>query len=78
MDRTRNPEPFEDDGAVFGLLTDDPRLHWATSELERELGWSKERVQDSLASLARDGLINRTGSVVFASRAAVRSRELLA
>src|SRR5262245_18117758 len=42
-------EPFVDPGALFGVLTDDPRLHWSRSELELQMGWDTVRVEDTLA-----------------------------
>jgi hypothetical protein len=77
MYRAKGLEPFDDESAVFGVLTDDPRVLWTIPELEREFGWSGERVQDALADLDRAGLVHRLGDFAVPSRAAVRSRELL-
>ena len=71
-------EPFEDAGALLGILTDEPHTHFNRSELARDLGWFEGRVDDALAELSRAGLVNRHGAFAFASRAAVRCRELLA
>ena len=44
-------EPFDDPGALFGVLTEDPRVHWSRSELEIQMGWDAVRVEDTLAEL---------------------------
>jgi hypothetical protein len=71
-------EPFDDAGALFGVLTEDPRVHWSRSELELQMGWDTVRVEDTLAELERDGLAHRHGPFAWATRAAARSRELMA
>ena len=71
-------EPFDDPGALFGVLSEDPRVHWSRSELELQMGWDTVRVEDSLAELERDGLAHRHGPFTWATRAAVRSREHMA
>jgi metal-dependent amidase/aminoacylase/carboxypeptidase family protein len=78
MYREQRLEPFDDASALLGTLTDEPHALWAIPELEREFGWSSERVQDALADLGRSGLAHQIGNAVFPSRAAVRCRELLA
>jgi hypothetical protein len=70
--------PCKDARVLLGILTDEPHTHFDRLELTRELGWEEERVEDALADLARSGLVNRQGRFAFASRAAVRCRELLA
>lgn len=71
-------EAFDDPGALLGILTDEPNVHWSERELQLELGWPDVRVSDALAALERDGLTHRIGSFAWPTRAAVRSRELLA
>ena len=71
-------EPFDDIGALFGVLTEDPRVHWSRSELELQMGWDTVRVEDTLAELERDGLAHRHGPFTWGTRAAVRSRENMA
>jgi predicted DNA-binding transcriptional regulator len=46
------------------------------AELARELGESDLAVEDTVAALARNGLVNRWEGFVIASRAAVRFEEL--
>jgi hypothetical protein len=71
--------PFEQEPrALLAVLTDDPRVHWSWSELELQMGWDSVRVEDSLAELERDGLVHRHGRFAWASRAAGRSREVMA
>jgi hypothetical protein len=71
--------PFEQEPrALLAVLTDDPRVHWSRSELELQMGWDSVRVEDTLAELERDGLVHRHGRFAWASRAAARSRELMA
>jgi hypothetical protein len=71
-------EPFDDPGALFGVLTEDPRVHWSRSELELQMGWDTVRVEDTLAELERDGLVHRHGPFAWATIAAARSREHMA
>jgi hypothetical protein len=71
-------EPFDDPGALFGVLTEDPRVHWSRSELELQMGWDTVRVEDTLAELERDGLAHRHGPFAWATIAAARSREHMA
>ena len=71
-------EPFDDAGALFGVLTEDPRVHWSRSELELQMGWDTVRVEDTLAELERDGLAHRHGPFAWATIAAARSREHMA
>jgi DNA-binding HxlR family transcriptional regulator len=67
-----------DAGIVLGVLTDEPQVHWSAGELQRELEWPSERLQDALAELQRDGLAHRGEAFTWPTRAAVRCRELLA
>jgi hypothetical protein len=70
-------ESFDDDArAVFGVLTDEPAVHWSPHELELQMGWRPERLEDALAGLERHGLIHRRDAV-WPTRAAVRCHELL-
>jgi hypothetical protein len=78
MYRVKNLDAFDDPSALFGLLTDEPHLTWSVRELETHLGWDAVRVVDCVSDLERDGLAHRLGSFIFPTRAAVRSRELLA
>jgi DNA-binding HxlR family transcriptional regulator len=71
------PEPFDDGGALLALLLDEPTVHWSFDELERQMGWLPDRLEDVLAELDRDGLIHRRGGAVWPTRAAVRCRTLL-
>ena len=76
--RVLEREPFDDAGALLGVLTEDPRVHWSRTELELQMSWDTVRVDDTLAELERDGLVHRHGPFAWASRAAARSRELMA
>ena len=76
--RVLEREPFDDPGALFDVLTEDPRVQWSRSELELQMGWDTVRVEDTLAELERDGLAHRHGPFTWATRAAVRSREHMA
>jgi hypothetical protein len=62
------------DRVALGLLLErhPAPVHW--DDLARTLG--DIHAQDAVASLTRDGLAHREGSLVIASRAAVRSDEL--
>jgi hypothetical protein len=75
--RGLDQEAFDDAGALLGILTDDPRQHWSWSELQLQMGWPAERLDDALAELERDGLAHRHDRFCWASRAATRTRELM-
>jgi hypothetical protein len=76
--RVTRREPFDDAGALLGLLTDEPEVHWSNGELQIQLGWDASRLADVLFELVGDGLAHRQGGFAWASRAATRCRELLA
>jgi hypothetical protein len=72
------PEPGERmdlaDQDLLTTLTDgDIHRPWSLDELARECG---AEAGESVGRLARAGLIHRSGDYVWASRAAVRAREL--
>jgi hypothetical protein len=71
-------EPFDDAGALLAILTDDSRQHWSWSELQLQMNWPPARLEDAVAELERDDLLHRHDGYVWASRAATRTRELLA
>jgi hypothetical protein len=77
MYRARGLDPFDDQSALYGLLTDEPHVHWSTNELRVQLGWSEEQLADALAELERDGIVHRSGRFCWPTRAAIRSRVLL-
>jgi hypothetical protein len=60
--------------AALGLLLERAPGPAHTDELDRVLG--SVPAHDAIASLIRDGLAHREGSLIFASRAAVRGDEL--
>jgi hypothetical protein len=68
--------PERDCRALLGLLLDEPTTHFSRAELVREMGWWPGRVDDALGELDRAGLVHRSNGFAFASRAAVRAREL--
>ena len=68
---------LDDARVLLAILLDEPTTHFSTAELAVELGWPAERVEDALAEVVRSGLAHRHGQFAFASRAAVRCRELL-
>jgi hypothetical protein len=76
--RLPEQESFDDPGSLLALLTDDSRQHWPWSELQLQMGWLPERLDDALAELERDGLAHRHDGFFWATRAATRTRELLA
>ncbi len=77
MYRANGLEPFDDASALLGLLTDDPALHWSLRELQSQLGWSCERLCDTIGELLRDGLAHERNGFCWASRAAAQARLLL-
>jgi hypothetical protein len=67
-----------DAGTLLGLLLDEAAGHyWLISELERALSWRRLDVEDVLAELERDGLVNRPAELVRPPRATVRGHALL-
>lgn len=62
------------DKAVLGLLLEDERL-WSVDEVVREIG--TPAASGSLARLYGTGLVHRRGEFVFATRAAVRSAQIV-
>jgi hypothetical protein len=77
MYRMKGLEPFDDESALLGLLTDEPSVHWSSAELRLQLGWPAERLDDAITELERDGLAHRRGGAIWPTRAAVRCRTLL-
>jgi hypothetical protein len=72
-----NSEGRETDArALLGVLIDEPSTHFSRTELVNEMGWWPGRVDDALGELNRAGLVHRRDGFAFASRAAVRGREL--
>jgi hypothetical protein len=72
------PEPGErmdlaDQDLLTTLTDEDMQRPWSLEELARECG---AEAGESVGRLARAGLIHRSGDFVWASRAAVRAREL--
>jgi predicted transcriptional regulator len=62
------------DQDLLTTLTDDERQRpWSMDELARECG---AEASESVGHLARAGLVHRSGDFVWATRAAVRAREL--
>ena len=47
-------------------------------ELELQMRWPSERLDDALAELVRDGLAHHRDGFAWASHSAIRTRELLA
>ncbi len=76
-----NPEPALAE-AILGLLIDDHPGLWHVDELDRTLtsstaaDRSSSRTEDTLEALYADGLIQRSGDFVFATRAAHACRAL--
>ncbi|HEY7892112.1 MAG TPA: hypothetical protein VIC05_07885 [Solirubrobacteraceae bacterium] len=65
-----------DDGILLTMLLDsEPPGLWSVEEVVRALG-NRTGAADSLMRLERDGLIHRHGEFVFATRAAIRAREI--
>lgn len=62
-------------GAIIGLLLDDPGCPWSVDELSRAVGDSE--VIDSLADLCAAGLVHRCGELVFPTRAAIKANEII-
>jgi hypothetical protein len=77
MYRAKGLEPFDDASALLGLLTDEPSLHWSIQELQNHLGWSPERLSDTIGELVRDGLAHEMNGFCRPSRAATQARLLL-
>ena len=44
MYRANGLEAFDDAGAVLGVLTDEPQVHWSEAELRQQLGWPAEHL----------------------------------
>jgi hypothetical protein len=80
QDETTRTEAGEDDridAAIIGLLLDTATSWpWSVEELTRELG-DKLAVEDGLAGLYAAGLIHRSGELVFPTRAAIRSHQII-
>jgi hypothetical protein len=75
-DPARTSDELERD--VIYLLTDNPEghRHWSVQEVGNEIE-SEGEAADALRGLARAGLIHRdSDDFVFATRAAIRFREL--
>lgn len=70
-------ESVGDAGALLANLTDDSRQHWSWSELQLQMAWTPQRLDDALVELERDGLVHRWDGFFWATRAATRTRELL-
>jgi hypothetical protein len=72
------PSPAErmdraDHDLLSTLSADDSHRPWSVDEIACEIG---EDPTDALGRLSRAGLIHRLGDFVWATRPAVRSREL--
>ncbi len=75
--RTEAEEANRIDAAIIGLLLDSgSSWPWSVEELTRDLG-DKLAVEDGLASLYAAGLIHRSGELVFPTRAAIRSHQII-
>jgi HD-like signal output (HDOD) protein len=75
--RTEAGEDDRIDAAIIGLLLDSATSWpWSVEELTRELG-DKLAVEDGLTSLYAAGLIHRSGELVFPTRAAIRSHQII-
>ncbi len=75
--RTEAGEDDRIDAAIIGLLLDSATSWpWSVEELTRELG-GKLAVEDGLTSLYAASLIHRSGELVFPTRAAVRSHQII-
>lgn len=78
MHRQPIQEPGErmdlaDQDLLTTLTSDDSHRPWSLDELARECGAG---AAESVVRLARAGLIHRSDDFVWATRAAVRAREL--
>ncbi len=65
--------------AVMMVLLDDHRDPWTRAELQRMIGsrvCSEDDVSDAIGHLHASGLVNVTGELITASRAARRMDEL--
>jgi predicted DNA-binding transcriptional regulator len=62
--------------AALGLLLDQHPALYSLAELARELDITEVVAEETVAALARRGLVNRWEVFVVASRAAVRLDEL--
>jgi hypothetical protein len=79
-----NPTTHADDAfdqALLGLLVHDHPGLWSIAELARSLTssaatTSTHETEDAIERLHADGLINRVGDCVFASRAAHAAQRL--
>lgn len=78
MYKAHDAQPFDDPSALLGVLTDEPEIHWSRGELQTQMTWPPERLDDALAELEREGLAHRHDGFAWPTRAAVRCRELLA
>ncbi len=72
------PSPAErmdraDQDLLSTLTSDESHRPWSVQEIARQVG---EDPSAALARLSREGLIHRLGDFVWASRPAVRAREL--
>ncbi len=72
------PSPAErmdraDQDLLATLTSDESHRPWSVDEIARQAG---EDPSAALSRLAREGLIHRLGDFVWASRPAVRAREL--
>jgi predicted transcriptional regulator len=63
-----------DQDLLMTLTGEDPHRPWSLDELARECG---AEAGESVARLQRAGLVHRLEDFVWATRAAVRARELL-
>jgi predicted transcriptional regulator len=62
--------------AALGLLLDQHPAPYTLEELARELDMTETVAEETVAALARCGLVNRWEVFVLASRAAVRLEQL--
>jgi hypothetical protein len=75
--RTEAGEAERIDAAIIGLLLDSTTSWpWSVQELTREQD-DELAVEDGLASLYAAGLIHRSGELVFPTRAAIRSHQII-
>jgi len=67
---------------VFGVVLDSYPALMSVEEVVQEVArdparfGDRDEVGNAIRDLAREGLLHRTGGFVFATRAAVRTREL--